>query len=105
MRAWWLAVSALMPALWTALPAGAQELADPYDLMPEGEGKAEVGAYCAACHSLRLVIQQGQTREGWEYLLHWMEDEQGMTAIEEPDRTLVLDYLSKFYGTDRADAR
>ena len=48
-----------------------------------------------------LVAQQGQTREGWDKLLNWMVEEQGMQEIEEPDRTEILDYLEAHYGPER----
>lgn len=58
-------------------------------------------AYCAGCHSERLVAQQGLTRERWDKVLDWMVEEQGMPEIEEPDRGIVLDYLAKHYNVDR----
>ena len=64
-------------------------------------GAEEVYAYCAACHSERIVSQQGLTRDGWVELFEWMVDEQDMEEIEEPDLTLVLNYLEKNYGPDR----
>ena len=51
--------------------------------------------------SERIVVQQGLTREGWEEVLEYMVEEQGMTPIEEPDRDRVLGYLSTHYGPDR----
>ena len=66
-----------------------------------GEGAEATHAYCTACHSERIVAQQGLTREGWEEVLEYMVEEQGMTSIEEPDRDRVLGYLSTHYGPDR----
>ena len=76
------------------------EQADIGILVP-GNGGEETYAYCTACHSERIVAQQGQTRDGWAELLEWMVDEQGMAAIDEPDLSRVLDYLSTNYGPDR----
>ena len=64
-------------------------------------GVEETYAYCSACHSDRLVAQQGLTREAWDELIHWMVDEQGMAEIDEPDYGIVIDYLSTNYGIDR----
>lgn len=64
-------------------------------------GVEETHAYCTACHSERIVAQQGLTKEGWIELLEWMVDEQEMEEIEEPDLTLILDYLTKNYNVDR----
>ncbi|MEL7254603.1 MAG: aldehyde dehydrogenase [Pseudomonadota bacterium] len=58
-------------------------------------------AYCAGCHSERIVAQQGLTREGWEELIEWMIEEQGMGEIEDPDYTEIVDYLTAHYGEDR----
>ena len=57
--------------------------------------------YCSACHSERIVTQQGLIKADWEELLEWMIDEQGMDQIEEPDYSSVIEYLSTHYGTDR----
>lgn len=70
-------------------------------ILVQGNGGEETYAYCTACHSERIVAQQGQTRDGWAELLEWMVDEQSMTPIEEPDLSKVLDYLSMNYGPDR----
>ena len=56
---------------------------------------------CIACHSERIVAQQGLARDEWDEMLEWMVEEQGMSEIEEPDRTEILDYLSEHYNTDR----
>lgn len=58
-------------------------------------------AYCAGCHSERIVAQQGLTRDGWIELLDWMVEEQGMGEIEDPDYTEIINYLSEHYGEDR----
>ncbi|WP_367714379.1 c-type cytochrome (plasmid) [Nitratireductor sp. GISD-1A_MAKvit] len=56
---------------------------------------------CTACHSEMIIAQQGLTREGWDEMLEWMVEEQGMDEIEEPDRTAILDYLATHYNEDR----
>lgn len=70
--------------------------------LPEGEGRDEVEAYCSACHSLQIVVQQkGLTRERWDELLDWMVEEQGMAALDEEDHKLVLNYLSEYLGPQK----
>ncbi len=91
-------------------------LSTPVAAQEEGETSADVGDvgalypaegagltydYCASCHSTMIVAQQGQTREGWDELLVWMVEKQGMQPIPEDDREIVLDYLAKHYNTDR----
>ena len=70
-------------------------------LLVTGEGAEETHAYCTACHSERIVAQQGLTRADWEELLEEMVEENGMNPIEEPDRDRVLSYLASQYGPDR----
>ncbi|MGK7651541.1 aldehyde dehydrogenase [Roseovarius sp. B08] len=98
-------------ALAAAPPSGGVAQEDEHD-----DTKADVGDvgalypaqgagvtydYCASCHSEMLVAQQGQTREGWDELLIWMVEKQGMQPIPEEDREVILDYLSTHYNTDR----
>jgi cytochrome c len=59
-----------------------------------------VFAYCGACHSLRLVLQQRLSRDTWDDTLVYMVEEQAMPEIDPPDRKLVLDYLGKYLGRD-----
>lgn len=56
---------------------------------------------CTACHSEMIVAQQGLTRDEWDEMFEWMVEEQGMSEIDEPDRTEILDYLAAHYNTDR----
>lgn len=56
---------------------------------------------CAGCHSEMIVAQQGLNRDEWEELLEWMVEEQGMSEIEEPELTEILDYLAAHYNEDR----
>lgn len=72
-----------------------------YGVLVDKPGAEETYIYCAACHSERIVAQQGLTRKDWVELLEWMVDEQEMDEIEEPDYTIILDYLTKHYNTDR----
>ena len=79
----------------------AQELPPGMELMPEDKGREETYYACAACHSIRLVVQQGMKRKDWDYLLDWMAEEQDMEPLDAETETLVLDYLAKHYNTDR----
>lgn len=76
---------------------------EPEDL-PEGPGREETFYTCSACHSFALVAQQGLSRERWDALLDWMAEEQGMDPLGGEERRLVLDYLSTWFGPDRAFA-
>ncbi len=105
-----LVVTALVLWGWawpTPTPVQAQsatEIADgeqDWQGLPPGEGREEVFYMCGPCHSLKLVTQQGLTRDSWEEVMDYMAAEQAMAPLEHMDRKLIVDYLAKFYGTDR----
>jgi cytochrome c len=72
-----------------------------YGVFAVADGVEEAYAYCTACHSERLVAQQGLDRYDWIELLEWMVEEQSMAKIDEPDLSIVLDYLTTNYNIDR----
>lgn len=69
--------------------------------LPPGKGREEVFYACVPCHSLRLVTQQGLSRERWEETMIWMVTKQAMPPPEPDQHKLIVDYLAKFYGEDR----
>lgn len=69
--------------------------------LPEGEGREEVEIYCAACHSLKIVTQQGLDREGWDEVLNLMVEEMNMEEMPPEDRELVLNYLAEHINIER----
>lgn len=93
-------VAALLSGV-AALAGGGSVTAVELEDLPEGPGREETFYTCSACHSFNLVVQQGQTREGWEELLDWMIEEQGMEPPEAEERRLILDYLAAHFGPDR----
>ena len=72
-----------------------------YGLMFVAPGVEETHAYCTPCHSEMIVVQQGKTRKHWAELFEWMIEDQGMAEIDEPDRSIILDYLAANYNEDR----
>ncbi|MEM1159710.1 MAG: aldehyde dehydrogenase [Pseudomonadota bacterium] len=94
-----LAVLLLLPGPERAHATASDD--EEYGVLFTAPGVDETYAYCAGCHSERIVAQQGLTRDGWVEILEWMVEEQGMGEIEEPDLTLILDYLTKHYNEDR----
>jgi cytochrome c len=74
---------------------------EPYGVLVDEPGAEATYVHCAACHSERLVAQQGLDRERWDKLLVWMVEEQGMQEIPEVERDTILDYLAQHYGPDR----
>lgn len=81
-------------------PSATGRASDEYLGLPDKPGREEVAGYCGACHSLRLVVQQGLTRTAWEELLVWMVEEQGMEKLEPEDEKLVLEYLAEYVGPE-----
>lgn len=71
---------------------------DEYGGLPRSAGVDSVAAWCSACHTLQIVMQQRQNRDGWDYLLNWMVDKQGMAAPPPETRTEILDYLSREFS-------
>lgn len=69
--------------------------------MPADEGRLEVFGFCASCHSIDLVLQQGLSRTVWEEVLVDMVDEYQMVSLPAEISEKVLDYLEKYYGPDR----
>ena len=81
-------------------PTGQSRLPGP-GILVAGDGATETYAHCIACHSERLVAQQGLTRQGWEEVIELMMEEHGMAPIESTNLERVLGYLSTHYGPDR----
>ncbi len=67
---------------------------------PQGPGREETGYLCGACHSLRLVTQQGLSRRDWDEALDWMIEEQEMDPLEAEKREVILTYLARHFGVD-----
>lgn len=72
-----------------------------FGILHVAEGVEETFYTCTACHSEMIVAQQGLTRDGWDDLLDWMVEEQGMHEIDPETRDTILDYLAEHYNTDR----
>ncbi|MEX0277395.1 MAG: c-type cytochrome [Ruegeria sp.] len=87
----------------TAEAAVAEETEEEYEfgVLFDAPGVDSTYYACTACHSEMIVAQQGLTRYGWIEMFEWMVDEQGMSEIEEPEYTEILDYLTQHYGEDR----
>ncbi|WP_299427918.1 cytochrome c family protein [uncultured Shimia sp.] len=94
------------PLSFEATPAtvnanAAEEDAYEYGILFDAPGVEETYYACSACHSEMIVAQQGLSRDGWLELFEWMVEDQGMDEFEEPERTIILDYLTAHYGEDR----
>lgn len=85
-------IAASVALLALAAPAFADERG--IDDFPEGKGREETANMCAACHSGRLVSQQGMTRAQWDETLDVMTERHRMPKLEGEERALILDYLA-----------
>lgn len=71
---------------------------DDYGGLPRTGEFEFIAAYCSACHSLEIVMQQRANRDGWSDMLTWMEEQQGMVPLDEADRELFLNYFVEHFG-------
>ncbi len=83
-------------------PPAAPPLIEEVDDLPDTAGREETFYTCSACHSFTLVAQQGLTREGWDELIDWMVEEQGMDEPDPETRERILTYLTRWFGPDRS---
>lgn len=100
MQGWLRNLAVLSLLLWPNPAAAIDE--EIYEKMPPGEAKELVFDHCSACHSMKLVVQQGLSRDGWADVLDYMFKEQGMMELSADERRRILDYLACWYGEDRA---
>lgn len=69
-----------------------------------GEGFDIVRGTCTACHSAKLVTQNRATREGWQQMIRWMQETQGLWDLGD-NEPIVLDYLAKYYAPQETGRR
>jgi len=103
---WGLAAPANILVAATAGPDNAIEQAtssqadDEFEGLPAGKGQELTFNTCQACHSIKLVLQQGLSRDSWNETLAYMVNEQEMEPLPPADKKIILDYLSTYLGTD-----
>lgn len=68
------------------------------------EGFDIVRGMCTACHSAKLVTQNRATREGWEQMIDWMQETQGLWDLGKAE-PVILDYLAKHYAPTEVGRR
>ncbi len=74
-------------------------------VLAEGEGRAEVFAYCTACHNTALIRRSAFSRDRWDELMDWMAEKHGMNPVDGEFRATIVDYLAQHYGLGARDAR
>lgn len=99
-----LAMTAIVTLFAGSAIASAQPRTTPKDpedapeLYPAHPKRDDAFYSCVACHSFKLVSQQGMSRERWDETLNWMTQRHGMPKLEGKDRENVLDYLSTVFA-------
>jgi hypothetical protein len=63
-----------------------------------------VSVHCTVCHSARLIIQNRADRAGWQAMIIWMQEKQGLWPLGDQE-TVILDYLATNYGAKTAGRR
>jgi hypothetical protein len=70
---------------------------DKPELYPAHANRDDAFYACTACHSFKIVAQQGMSRDRWDESLTWMTTRHKMPVLEGDDRRRVLDYLATIY--------
>jgi mono/diheme cytochrome c family protein len=94
-------LAALMLFVLSAVAPLPARAADKLDDLPPGEGRVLVFAYCSACHGLRIVYQQGMSRDRWDDAITFMVQTKGMLPPEPEVRKAIVDYLAEAFPPRR----
>ncbi len=87
-----------------------KELADSIKIDSATNLKIDTGyelvtAHCTGCHSSKLVIQYGGSRQDWLNKIRWMQQKQKLWQLGEAE-PIILTYLAKNYPVkERIDRR
>ncbi len=102
------------PVVKTVSNSGVQPNEEDFDKVENGvhlatglkfaPGFEDVRANCTVCHSAALVTQNRATREGWDQMLTWMQETQGLWDLG-PKRARILDYLAEYYAPEAQGRR
>ena len=72
--------------------------------LPEGEAKEMVVANCVHCHGHKLITQNSASREGWQNMIIWMQETQGLWPLG-PNEDKILDYLAEHFAPQNKGRR
>ncbi len=59
---------------------------------------------CLTCHSAKLITQNRASRQGWQDMIHWMQETQGLRDLGKYE-PMILDYLSTHYAPQKIGRR
>jgi hypothetical protein len=68
---------------------------------PDGPNREDAFYFCTACHSFKIVAQQGMSRERWDESLTWMTERHNMPQVHGQEREKLLDYLATAFPERR----
>ncbi len=66
------------------------------------DGYEDVRNNCLACHSSKLITQQGMNREGWLTSIRWMQKKHGLWQLDSTTEASILSYLASYYNAPPA---
>lgn len=72
-----------------------------FENLPDAPGMEETYFQCVGCHSMAIIKQQHLSDARWDYLWHWMVDEQGMPEADPETKEVILDYLKQHFSSER----
>lgn len=62
--------------------------------------------YCITCHSPQQFLRQRGTRNTWQSIVDWMQEEQGLVWLVDPDvEEKIIAYLAKNYAPEAGKYR
>ena len=109
----WVVVIALLAVVATALSStpAAQRGQEPPESTTEdlleglrpAKGRAVVLQNCVLCHSTAIILSSYMSRNRWDEVITWMQNEHDLWPLEAGDRALILDYLETTQGESAFD--
>ncbi|MFN3746011.1 MAG: hypothetical protein ACK4TL_15025 [Hyphomicrobiaceae bacterium] len=88
---------AISPAFSQQQPPAFEPRDETPEMYPDAPNREETFYFCIACHSFKIVAQQGLNRSRWDEVLTWMTERHKMPDIQGDDREKILDYLSSAF--------
>jgi hypothetical protein len=59
---------------------------------------------CLACHSANLITQNRATAAGWNAMIDWMQEKQGLADLG-INRQPIVTYLATYYAPEKSGRR
>ena len=97
-----LAVFALL--VYPILDASAQDKRAPEETpeqYPAHPHRDDTFYFCTACHSFKIIAQQGMSRQRWNDTMDYMVERHKMVDVQGEQREQMLDYLSTAFPERR----